>query len=95
MLQTPELVELESKNFLLNQRILHLHSRINVLVQENKALSNTINQTPTLDNAFAPLSGENAEKPTEEIIARMSQVHLKDIKISELYVEIDRLKKAD
>ena len=44
---------------------------------------------------FAALCGENTELSIEEIVAAMSQVQLKEIQISELHLEIDRLKKVD
>jgi len=47
------------------------------------------------ENPLTGVIGEIGDLPTEEIVAGMSQVQLKEIQISELHLEIDKLKNAD
>jgi len=79
VLQTLELAEVEFEKENLHQRVLFLHNRVNNLTQENKVLSEKLNQSPTLDNPLVVMSGENIELSTEDIIATMYQVQLKEI----------------
>lgn len=95
VLQTPELAEVELEKEHLQQRVIFLHSRINNLTHENKALSQKMDQAPVLNNPLSGISGENNELSTEEIVTTMAQVQLKEIQIYELHLEIDRLKKVD
>lgn len=64
VLQTPELTEVESDKDHVQQRVLYLHSQINSLKQENKALLEKLNQAPALIDQLAALCGENTKLST-------------------------------
>ena len=58
-------------------------------------MSQKLNQAHVLNNPLSGISVENNDFSIEEIVAAMSQVQLKDIQISELHLEIDKLKNVD
>lgn len=95
VLQTPELAQPESEKDILQQRILFLHTQISILKHENEALSEKLKHATNSNNPLVVWPQEGTGMSKEEMVAAMSQVHLKEIQISELNLEIERLKKAE
>ena len=93
VLQTRELTEVEQEKDHLQQRVLVLNSQVISLKQENESLLKKLEQVPQVTNTSTSIIVENNDLSTEEIVAAMSQVQLKDIEISELQLENDKLKK--
>ena len=93
VLQTRELTEAEQEKDHLQKRVLVLNSQVISLKQENESLLKKLEQVPQVTNTSTSIIVENNDLSTEEIVAAMSQVQLKDIEISELQLENDKLKK--
>ena len=93
VLQTRELTEVEQEKDHLQQRVLVLNSQVISLKQENESILKKLDQVPRVTNTSTSIIVENNDLSTEEIVATMSQVQLKDIEISELQLENDKLKK--
>ena len=70
-----------------------LNSQVISLKQENESLLKKLEKVPQVTNTSTSIIVENNDLSTEEIVSTMSQVQLKDIEISELQLENDKLKK--
>jgi len=79
----------------LQQRVHLLNIQVISLKRDNEALSQKLNQVPVVDNPLPGMTIENSDLSIEDIVVAMYQVQLKDIQISELHLEIDKLKNVD
>jgi len=88
-----ELTKAESGIDILQQRILHLHTEICSLKNENEAFSRKLPFAPNTTNSPRVWPREGTVDSEEEVIVAMSQVQIKEIQISEFNLEIEKLKK--